>query len=197
MNVYDFDNTIYRGESGVDLFKFFLKRDPSLLKSLPWGIKLITDYKLAKLPLADIIEKHSGRIEAYGQKIGDLQELTTEFWNQNSWKIKPFYIEHHQEDDVIISACLDFVLDEICKRLNVKYYVGSEVDMETRRLISFCYRENKVKAFYKHFPGKEIDNLYTDSYNDKPLMEIAKNVYLVRGNKMTKIKEDGVMLCEK
>lgn len=196
MNVYDFDNTIYRGESGVDLFKFFLKRDPSLLKGIPWGAKLLAEYKLAKLPLQEIIDKHSPRVEAYGQKLGDLQALTVEFWNQYSYKIKPFYIAHHQEDDVIISACLDFVLEEVCRRLNVKNYIGSEVDQETRRLVSFCYRENKVKAFHEHYPGQKIDNLYTDSFNDKPLMEIAENVYLVKGNKMTKIKENGVMLSK-
>lgn len=31
MNVYDFDNTIYRGESAVDLFWYYLKQDKSLL----------------------------------------------------------------------------------------------------------------------------------------------------------------------
>ncbi len=35
MNVYDFDNTIYDGESFIDLFIFLFKKDPSLVKYIP------------------------------------------------------------------------------------------------------------------------------------------------------------------
>lgn len=189
MNVYDFDNTIYHGESGVDLFKYFLKRDPALVKKLPWAIRLITDYKLTTMTMDDVIHKYAGVLEKYGrEKIGDLDELAVDFWDKHSYKVKPMYFQMRQDDDVIISACLDFILKEICERLNIKNYIGSEVDAETKSLISFCYKDNKVKAFRKHYPGQEIDNLYTDSFNDQPLMDIAKNVYLVKGNKIKKIK---------
>ncbi len=188
MNVYDFDNTIYDGESGVDLFKFFLRKDPGLLLKIPWGAKLLYDYKFLKLPLQTVLDKHTPRIEAYGQKIGDLRVLAKEFWDKNAIKIKPFYIKQRSEDDLIISACLDFVLDEVCRRLGGISYIGSEVDMEKKTLIRFCYRENKVLMFKEKYPGCKIDNLYTDSFNDQPLMDISENVYLVSGNKVTKIK---------
>ena len=32
MNVYDFDKTIYDGDSTVDFFKYCIKRDPRLLR---------------------------------------------------------------------------------------------------------------------------------------------------------------------
>jgi hypothetical protein len=48
--------------------------------------------------------------------------------------------------------------------------------------------DEKVKAFFEAYPNAEIDDLYTDSFNDKPLMDISKNVYLVKGNKIKKIK---------
>ena len=35
MNVYDFDNTIYDGESTFDLFLFYLKKKPSLIRLMP------------------------------------------------------------------------------------------------------------------------------------------------------------------
>lgn len=189
MTVYDFDNTIYNGESGVDLFFYFFKRDPKLIYSLPWALHLIKDYEFAKLPLETVLEKYSGRIEEYGRtKIGDLDPIVDDFWNKNAYKIKSYYLKQRQEDDVIISACLDFVLEEICRRLGVKNFIGSEVDKENRRLIRFCYRENKVKMFRERYPDGEIDVLYTDSFNDQPLMDISKNVYLVKGKKIKKIK---------
>ena len=35
MNVYDFDNTIYKGESMFHLFLFYIKKYPRLLKHFP------------------------------------------------------------------------------------------------------------------------------------------------------------------
>ena len=45
MNVYDFDNTIYRGESAVDLFWYYLKQDKSLLRYVPEVAAALVRYK--------------------------------------------------------------------------------------------------------------------------------------------------------
>ena len=44
MNVYDFDNTIYDGESFIDLFIFLFKKDPSLVKYIPDVINGLYNY---------------------------------------------------------------------------------------------------------------------------------------------------------
>lgn len=188
MNVYDFDNTIYRGESGVDLFMYFLKRDPRLVGALPWAISCIAKYKATKMTLQDALDNYAGVIESYAAKIDDIKGNVDKFWDINSCKIKPFYLRQRRDDDIIISACVDVVLEEICKRLNIKNFVGSETDLENMKLVSFCYRENKVKAFKEKFPDAVIDNFYTDSLNDQPMIDLAKNAYLVKGDKITKIK---------
>ncbi len=188
MNVYDFDNTIYKGESGVDLFLYFLKRDPKLIAALPWAISCIARYKATKMTLDEALNKYAGVIEGYAAKIDNIEENVVKFWDKNSKKIKPFYFEQRQEDDIIISACVDVVLEEICRRIGIKNYVGSEVDLEKRKLLNFCYRENKVKVFKEKFPDAVIDNFYTDSYNDQPMIDLARNAYLVKGDKMIKIK---------
>lgn len=188
MNVYDFDNTIYKGESGVDLFIYFLKRDPKLITALPWAISCITRYKATKMTLDEALDKYAGVIEGYAAKIDDIEGNVSKFWDKNIKKIKPFYYEQRQDDDIIISACVDVVLEEICKRIGIKNYVGSAVDLEKRKLLNFCYRENKVKVFKEKFPDAVIDNFYTDSYNDQPMIDLAKNAYLVKGDKITKIK---------
>ena len=46
MNVYDFDNTIYKGESAIDFFVYFMKRDPKLLLYVPKVIKALIRYKM-------------------------------------------------------------------------------------------------------------------------------------------------------
>ena len=38
------------------------------------------------------------------------------------------------------------------------------------------------------YPGAHIDNFYTDSMNDKAMMDISDHVFLVNGNKIEQIK---------
>ena len=52
--------------------------------------------------------------------------------------------------------------------------------IETGKLEFLCFRENKVKAFKERYPNAVVEEFYTDSYNDKPLMEISKKTYLVK-----------------
>lgn len=188
MNVYDFDNTIYRGESGVDLFLGYLKKDPKLLKMFPMAVKCIYKYKTGKMSLDEVMDKYAGVVEDFAQSIEDIEGDVIDFWDKNSNKIKPFYLKQRQDDDIIISACLDVVLEEICRRLNIKNFVGSKTDLESRRLVDFCFRENKVKVFKEKFPDAEIDNFYTDSLNDQPMIDLARNAYLVKGDRLIKIK---------
>ena len=46
VNIYDFDKTIYDGDSGYDFYKYMLRRRPflvfpNILKSIPTGIKIL------------------------------------------------------------------------------------------------------------------------------------------------------------
>ena len=188
MNVFDFDNTIYRGESFVDIFIMVLKRDPSLLKNVPYMVNGIVQYKAGTLRLENVFEKYSKIFEDYVSTIDDLDGLVTEFWDKHIRKIKPFYDDVRTEDDLVISASPEIVIAEICRRIGIKNYIGSQFDRETGKLGRVCFREKKIEAFFERYPDGRIENLYTDSMHDKPLMDISDNVYFVKGNKITKIK---------
>lgn len=188
MNVYDFDNTIYRGESGVSIFFFFLRKDPALIKKIPWGLELIIKYKTGRMTMDQVLDKYSGFLVSYGQSISKFDEKMEEFWDIHGKKIKPYYLKQRRDDDLIITACPDIIINEICKRLNITNYIATETEKGTMRLISFCYRENKAKAFKAKHPDEVIDNFYTDSYNDSAMFDLARNVYLVKGNRVKKIK---------
>lgn len=188
MNVYDFDNTIYRGESGVDLFLYYLKKDPGLLKYGPKVFSALIQYKLRMIPINKALEKYAEEVEDYLRGIENFEEDMKDYWNKNCRKIKMLYFRQRTDNDLILSATPEFVLKEICRRLNIKNYIGTELDMETVKVKHFCFRENKVVSFKKHYPNTRIENFYTDSLNDAPMMEISDNVYLVKGNKMKKIK---------
>ena len=86
------------------------------------------------------------------------------------------------------------MLSEICRRIGVKHYIGSIIDLKTGEIGRICYRENKVPMFYEQYGEQEIDEFYTDSMNDRAMMDISKDVYFVTGDRIEKIKADGVWL---
>lgn len=188
MNVFDFDNTIYDGESFVDLFIMVLKRDPTLLKNVPHMVSGVIQYKAGTLRLETAFAKYSKFFEEYVVTLKDLDSLVTDFWDTHMHKIKPFYDDVRSEDDLVISASPEIVIAEICRRIGIKNYIGSQLNEKTGQLGRVCFREKKIEAFFERYPDGKIDSLYTDSMHDKPLMDISENVYFVKGNTITKIK---------
>lgn len=189
MNVYDFDNTIYKGESMFDLFLFYIRKYPRLLKYFKDVVKLVKIYKKGNMTITDMLEKYAPVIEGETAKILDCENDPKEFWDRHQKNIKPFYKSIQQPDDVIITASPDYTMNEICRRIGVNNLICSTYDADRNKLTFFCLKDNKVKAFRERYPDTEIDNFYTDSpKNDQPLIDISRNAYLVRGKKISKIK---------
>ena len=58
MNVFDFDNTIYDGESVIDFFLYYCKKDKSLLKYIPAVTKAMIKYKKGSITVEEAISKY-------------------------------------------------------------------------------------------------------------------------------------------
>lgn len=188
MNVFDFDNTIYKGESFIDLFIMVLMKDPTLLKNVPRMASGVIQYKAGTLRLETAFAKYSRFFEEYVVTLDDIDGLVNEFWDTHMHKIKPFYDDVRQEDDLVISASPEIVIAEICRRIGIKNYIGSQFDVKTGQLGRICFREKKIEAFFERYPDGKIDCLYTDSMHDKPLMDISEKVFFVKGNNIKQIK---------
>ena len=50
------------------------------------------------------------------------------------------------------------------------------------------FGENKVKGFKAMYGEKRIDRFYTDSYNDKALMDISDKVFIVKKGRLRRVK---------
>ena len=188
VNVYDFDNTIYDGETLVDFILYYIKTDRKIWKYVPKLIIIAIKDALHLFTVEQAIEAYASFLEGYYVNLGDTTQNVIKFWDKNEKKIKPWYAKVQKESDIIVSGSTDFILDEIMKRMGINHYIGSSIDKKTGKFIRLCFLENKVKAFYEIYPDKHIENFYTDSMNDKAMMDIADNVYLVKKNKITKIK---------
>ena len=188
MNVYDFDNTLYDGESALHFFLFCLKKRPSLLRFIPSALRGIVDYKRHGITIDEVAQRYSRIMRACLEGLGDYEAATRIFWDKHEHRICSFYKDLQRPDDLIISAGPEQSLKEICARLGIQHYIGTVVNEETLEMEFVCFKENKVKAFQARWPGREIENFYTDSMNDKPLMDIAKRVFLVKKGEITQIK---------
>ena len=189
MNVYDFDNTIYDGESMLDLFFFYLKRDPYLIKYIPKVFHALAKYKAGKITAEQAIERYAPFVEDYFRTIEDFSADAVEFWNGHMKNVKPFYAQLHRDDDIIVTASPELSMREVCRRLGVKHCVGSVIDEKTGKITRLCMRSRKVPAFLEAFPDAHIDDFYTDSpKNDAPLIEMADRAFVVKGNKIKQIK---------
>lgn len=180
MNVYDFDKTIYQGDSTVDFWLHCIRHHPRIILFLPQVVLSGMRYKLGQFSKEQFKENFY-RFLCY---IPDVKDEVCKFWDFSLKKIEPWYLLQRHDEDLIISASPDFLISEICERLHVRC-IASEVDHHTGRLLGpNCYGAEKVRRFEEIHPNKSIDGFYSDSKSDLPLAEKAAHSYLVRNGKI-------------
>ena len=188
MQVFDFDNTIYHGESTFDFAMFIIKRKKSLLKCAPGITLLLIKYKRCKMNALEFqteLEKFTG---PFLQNKEFIKKSVQDNRKKNRKKLDQNIIKKIKKNDVILTCSPSFLIKEIENDLNTKNIVATEIDIDEGKIHFLNFGKNKVKIFQEKFPKKKIQTVYTDSYNDKALMDVAKNVYLVKKGKCTKIK---------
>ena len=152
MNVYDFDNTIYNGDSSIDFYLFNLKKNIKLIKYLPKQIKSFILYKIKKI-------KKEQLKETFFVFLNDIniEKRVEEFWNVKEKNIKKWYLMQKKENDVIISASPEFLLKPICKKLKLHNLICSKLNINTLKIQgNNCKGIEKVKRFNKKFKNVEI-----------------------------------------
>src|SRR5216683_8053639 len=100
MKLYDFDRTIYHGNSAVDFYFFSLLGQPLLIKYFP----LQAWHTIMFLLKAEDRTTFKGNFFKFLQGIDDVSAQVDKFWDGHARKIKRWYLEHDRSDDVIISA---------------------------------------------------------------------------------------------
>lgn len=181
MNAYDFDKTIYINDSTADFYLFCIRKKPPLFFTLFNTAFSAARYYIFKTGTKTDFKE---RMYSFLRKI-DAPSLAEAFWDKNISGIKSFYLSQQKEDDVVISASPEFLLKPVCKRLNIKHLIASEVDPKTGKYSGVnCHGSEKVKRFYERFPDGKIECFYSDSHSDDPMARIAQQSFLVRNNEV-------------
>lgn len=176
MNAYDFDKTIYGGDSTVDFYLFSLRRHPSILRFAPkqaWAFLL---YALGRIRKTEMKE----RFFSFFQSLDTEGEVKL-FWQKHECKIYSFYLKQKREDDVVISASPEFLLRPICRKLGVGRLLASRVDPKNGVYTGEnCYGEEKVRRLFEDCGIRSVDEFYSDSVSDLPMAKIAKRAFLIQ-----------------
>ena len=179
MNVYDFDNTVIRGDSSFLFYVWCLRRHPKIVRRLP-GVA----YHAVKYLKKD--KQHfKQHMFGYLNDLTDPEKEVSAFWDRNIRRVKPYYMQGKRDDDVIISASPLFLVAPAMARLGVKAVIASPVDMRTGVYGGLnCHGKEKVRRFLEEYPDAAIDGFYSDSLSDAPLAQLAKKAFLVKGNEL-------------
>ena len=167
MNAYDFDNTVFYGDSTAKFYIFELKRHPKIILKTPSLFGAFAKYYIFRK----------------GSKT-DFKQTMYRFINIDN--IKPFYLEQKKTDDVIISASPEFLLSPVCKKLGLKYLIASRVDKNTGKYNGInCHGKEKVRRYYEEFGETDVEEFYSDSYSDTPMAEIAIKAFMVKKDEIS------------
>ena len=159
-NLYDFDGTIYNGNSSIDFFIFCLFQNTNLVKYIP---KNLSDLIRVKTKLLELSKSQNDYCQ-FLTEIENIDSLILNFWKYNNRKIKR------------------------CNHLKVNS-IATRVDKNTGKILELCYQDQKLKMLNEKYPNEIFDSFYTDSLNDDQILfQKARNSYLVKGNKRIKIK---------
>ena len=183
MKVYDFDNTIYRGDSTAHFYFYCLGRRPKMLKHLPATALAFLRYRFGAITKTQFKET----LYRFLQCVEDMDAFVADFWQGHKKNIKQWYLDSKEPTDVVISASPYFLLEGICGELGVECLMASNVDKIGGKYNGInCHGKEKVRRFYEKYPEGEIEEFYSDSRSDDPLAQISKAAFLVKGDKIIK-----------
>ena len=181
MNIYDFDGTIYDGDSSVDFFKYCLKINKKCFLIFP-KLGVVTLLYLLKIYEKEKLKSCFFSIVKY---FDNIKQTVDAFWQDRNYRLKDFYLKQKKSDDIIISASPEFLLKPVADIYKFKL-IATNVSKKTGELISKnCHGEEKVKRLKKEGINK-CNNFYSDSLSDAPLSKISKNAFIVRDDKIIK-----------
>ena len=179
MNVYDWDDTIYKGDSTFGFVKYLYVKYPKTLLSIP------RTAVCGLLFVFKIMPKLTFKQNLYHMFtfVDDMETAVDEYTSSHMNHVKQWYLDQQKEDDIVISASPEFLIHSFCEKAGIHEAMASLVDMHTGKYNGInCHGEEKVRRFYEKHDGETIDAFYSDSLSDTPLANIAKKAYIVKQN---------------
>ena len=185
IDVYDFDGTIYDGDSTADFVLFCLPRHPELIFGVP---------RLALAALRLVVKNYNltqFKTVLFGEmsRRFSLEKEAEAFWQSDKTrkKLGAWFRETPRDLPIVIaSASPEFELKHAAKILGVETLIGTQCDMVTGALTGKnCKGAQKIERIREVFGEYEVRAMYTDDARaDGPLLAIARERYIVTHGKV-------------
>lgn len=187
IDVYDFDGTIYDGDSTADFVLFCLRRHPGMITGAPRLAAAALMLACKKINLTRFKSVLFGEMS----RRFSLEKEADAFWKSEKTQAKLgpwFYNTPRDLPIVIASASPEFELRHAAKILGVETLIGTRCDMKTGELFGKnCKGAEKIVRIREVFGDFKVRAMYTDDAKaDGPLLAIAKEKYIVTHGKVEK-----------
>ena len=193
LSVYDFDKTIYNGETLNDFYRFYLIKKPWKIYTVIFQLWYFLLYILKIINLEKLKENFLRFLN--GENTGELKKLIREFWEKKESKInlwvKDEILKNKKETEILvaISASPTFLIIDRLKLMGFDVVIGTDFLFESTKFHSHitsknCKNYEKVKRLDKWAEDNNIQydivNFYSDSIADKPLFDLAEHKYWIK-----------------
>ena len=179
MNVYDWDDTIYRGDSTFGMVGYAYVHRPKTLLSIPRTAICGLLFVLHLMP------KLTFKQNLYHMFvfIPDMDQFIEEYTSSHLNHVKQWYLDQQKPDDLVISASPEFLIRSFCTKIGISNVMASKVDMHTGKYDGLnCHGVEKVRRFHEVYPDQKVENFYSDSRSDTPMAKLAEHAWLVNGD---------------
>ena len=182
MNIYDFDGTLYTGDSTRDFLFFLLLRHPRALRCVPAALGTFFRVRKGEKTLTDFKES----LFRIFSDVPDVPREAETFWERKAKKLKKWYREKAREDDLVISASPEFLVKKGCEKLGIRRVIASRVDPATGKFEGInCRDEEKIRRLRAEYPDARAEEFYSDSHADDPLARLSERAFWVKGEKVS------------
>ena len=193
LSVYDFDKTIYNGETLNDFYRFYLIKKPWKIYTVIFQLWYFLLYVLKIINLEKLKENFLRFLN--GENTGELKKLIREFWKKKESKInlwvKDEILKNKKETEILvaISASPTFLIIDRLRLIGFDVVIGTDFLFESTKFHSHitsknCKNYEKVKRLDKWAEDNNIQydivNFYSDSIADKPLFDLAEHKYWIK-----------------
>lgn len=177
--VYDFDKTIYKRDSSLDFWLFCLKKRPSIYKYLPIQIVMFILNKMNLVKTKKFKEIFFRFLEVFTSD--EIEKNVYEFWEENKKYFCEWFLNRNKKGiEIVISASPEFLLYDICRENNIEIIIATDMNYKGIIKGENCKGNEKVMKLNQNFKEYVIEEFYSDSDTDFPLVKLAKKAYKVK-----------------
>lgn len=197
--IFDIDYTLTKKETSIELYKYMLKRDKSLIKYIPAHILTGLGYGVKVFDATRTKERFLKFLS--GTKEEKLKSIVKDFYREHISNllyedglkaIKDYKAKGYKV--YLISASPEFYVNEFYNLEGVDKVIGTKFKMDDGIFTPIvmgknCKGEEKVKRLMEELKKDNIEVdfknsvMFSDSLSDLPLLQLAGKGYLINYKK--------------